>query len=323
MNQISEKISFRKTRDIGEIFSVSFKFIRQNFKAFYGSLLFFAGPFLVAGTMAYTYFAGTAGFYSLSYGQNISNNIANLAMAVLTGMTMIMVGFSIYCVTLNKALIDNENLEPGESLTVAGIGKNFFGHYWRMLGNMFIFLLVIAVTLVVFFMLVVGLIALLKAVSGSDILSVIFTVLLFLVIFFILMPVISFIPVASVFVCQRNNINIFSAMGRVLYYMKNNFWNTWVFSLLALLTYMVMALIVQLPALIMTMAAAFSRMSTYTGQGTGEGSTPMALIIVTAICTIAGYMVMAVFYLLNIYFFTSLEEKKEGSKLIENINQIA
>ena len=50
MNQ--EKINFRQARDFGETFNVSVKFLRQNFKLFFQSLIFIAGPFVLISAIA-------------------------------------------------------------------------------------------------------------------------------------------------------------------------------------------------------------------------------------------------------------------------------
>ena len=51
MNQ-PEKINFLQTRDFGETFNVTVKFIRQNFKAFFSALVLIAGPFILLSSIA-------------------------------------------------------------------------------------------------------------------------------------------------------------------------------------------------------------------------------------------------------------------------------
>ncbi|HOZ86628.1 MAG TPA: hypothetical protein PL029_02665 [Bacteroidia bacterium] len=318
----NEKILYRKTRDIGDVFGASFKFIKQNFKPFYGSLLFFAGPFLLAGTLAYSYFANAAGISPYSYSQNLGNSISTFLGAFAIALTVLMFGISVYTVTLNKTLIVNETQAQGENLNISEIGRNFFNDFWRVLINMLLFSFVFIIVLGFFFLLMVGLVALFKIIAGSDMLLIVISVLLVIAFFLILFPILSFVPLAAFFVCQRDRINIFNATGKVLSYMKGNFWTTWVFSILALLTYSVMAFIVQLPVFILTAISTFSRLGSTAGQGVGEDSSSVTLILVTVVCSLIGYMVMGVFYLMCIYQYTSLEEKKEGSTLIENINQI-
>jgi hypothetical protein len=131
-----------------------------------------------------------------------------------------------------------------------------------------------------------------------------------------------FVPLASLFVCQRDSINLFPAMGKVIGYMKNNFWNTWVVSMVGFLTYSLMASIAQIPAFIISMITAFSRIKSTVGYGVEDDSTPLLLVIVTAVSSLLSYGVMVIYHLIIVYQYTSLEEKKEGQSIMEKINQI-
>ena len=55
-----EKINFRQTRDFGETFNVSIKFLRQNFKLFFQSVLFIAGPFVLISAIAGAFYQSNA-----------------------------------------------------------------------------------------------------------------------------------------------------------------------------------------------------------------------------------------------------------------------
>ena len=60
-----EKIELRKARDFGQLFNDSIAFLRINFKSFFGSVIFLAGPFvmltgLMAGFLQYVSSAGSS-----------------------------------------------------------------------------------------------------------------------------------------------------------------------------------------------------------------------------------------------------------------------
>jgi hypothetical protein len=59
MNQ-AEKINFRQTRDFTEVFNVSIKFLRQNFKLFFKSIILVAGPFLLLSAIATGFYQSNA-----------------------------------------------------------------------------------------------------------------------------------------------------------------------------------------------------------------------------------------------------------------------
>src|SRR3954470_21352007 len=57
---MSEKINFRQARDFGETFNVSVTFLRQNFKIFFLSILFLAGPFVLVSAIAGAFYQSHA-----------------------------------------------------------------------------------------------------------------------------------------------------------------------------------------------------------------------------------------------------------------------
>lgn len=318
---MTEKITFRKARDLGDIFGSAFKFIKLHFRTFYGSILLFAGPFLIAGTLAYGFMSRAATATGFGSYDGLSQSIGTFVATLIAALLALLIGGSVYTVVLNKNIMANEALEPGENLKLSQVSQGFFKDYWRVLLNLILFSLIMVVTLGLVVLLIAGLVALVKEISYTDNLANILIVLFVIVFFIIFVPILSFIPTATIFVCQRDRINIFTSLGKVMGYMKGNFWNTWIFSVLALLTYSVMAVVVQIPSIVMTTIATFTRVKNM-GQGLPDDSASLAMIIVTVICSLLVYMVLAVFYLMNIYHYTSLEEKKEGSKLIDDINQI-
>src|ERR1035437_8039884 len=55
-----EKINFFQRRDFGETFNVSVKFLRQNFKLFFQSLIFIAGPFVLISAISGAFYQSSA-----------------------------------------------------------------------------------------------------------------------------------------------------------------------------------------------------------------------------------------------------------------------
>lgn len=311
-----EKIYYRTVRDLGGIFAAAFGFIRQNFKMFFGSILLYAGPFLLIGTIVSSYMLHSAiNFAAIG---NFAYNYQEILSAYAIVITIMFIGVSVYNVILNKNIIENEKLTEHEPLTIRQVSHNFFDDYWRVLGNMFLLGITIAAVFGILFMVFFALFTIGGGTSGLGILMV----FIFIAFAFIFLPVLIYIPLAAMFVCQRDKVNIFEALGKVMRYLSGNFWNTWVVSFIALLCYSVMAMFAQLPVYIITFITAFTRAKSTIGYGAAESSTPMLLVVITSVCTLISYMVMSVYYLMNIFQYTSLEEKKEGSSILEKINQI-
>lgn len=318
-----QKIYYKKVRDLGAIFGATFGYIKKNFKPLYGSLLFFAGPVLMIAAALSTFMMGSSlGMANLFKG-GYSSFYGNFILSYITAMMIMFIGITVYNVIINRNLIENEKLNQDEALTVKHSTINFWPDFWKLLGNSLLLVLISILTFAVFGFAFAGIIALSS--NGNDSAAIILTVISVILIFVFLLicgPVLAFVPLAAIFVSQRDELNIFPSIKKVLYYMKGNFWNTWIVSLVGLLTYSVLGAIVQIPTMIVTMFTTFSRYNTTVGYGIDDPSTPIMLVVVTAISSLISYGVMVIYHLIAVYQFTSLEEKKEGVSILEKINQI-
>jgi len=309
-----EKISYRRTRDVGAVFSATFAFLKQNFKTFYGSILLFSGPFLFAGSMLTSFVRMPLdGIFS-----GLPFQVGNFLTVYTSTIMALFLGIVIFMVVLNKNIIVNETLPADQKPTLSIIRYDFFLDFWRMLLNTLLFIAVLLFIGACLYGIFYIFFYLIDKMSYSGGLSSIFAILFSLVFAIVLLPVIGFVPVGAFFICQRDGISIVTALAKVFYYLKGNFWTTWVLSLLAFITYFLMALIVQIPMIVMSLFTTFSRVSIVSFYGDRS----ILILMVTAISTLLTYLVVALYYLLNIFHFTNLEEKKEGSRLIENIKQI-
>jgi len=147
-------------------------------------------------------------------------------------------------------------------------------------------------------------------------------IILFMGALFIFIPILCYVPMAAIFVCQRDKINIFSAIAKVFSYMKQNFWNTWAVSFLALITYTMLAGIVQLPVLIMNLIETFTRVRSNNGYTMAAQSPSDTVVILTVICSLLTFGVACIYHLMCIYQYGSLEEKREGTSVLEKISNI-
>lgn len=309
------KITYRQARDISAVFSAAFGFGKQNFRAFFGSLFLLAGPLILAGTLLSSYLLRSDFLATLKYNDSFKymSMLVNWSVILLA----VSVGISIYNVALNRSLIVNENLPAEEKLSLSHIRHGFMHDYWHVLLNFILFFLSMLVFIVILVFVMMGVFSFL---NGWGPLTATFAVLLTLVFFIVLVPVLAYMPVAAFFVCQRDRIHIFAATGKVFFYMRHNFWRTWALSTLALIAYSLMATIAQVPLFILGFISAMSRSGASAQDGTNTVS--ILLVIATAICTLLSYGVMAFYYLMSIFHFTSLEEKKEGTAVLDRINQV-
>ncbi len=320
-----QKIYYKKVRDLGGIFSATFGFIKQNFKPLYGSLLFFAGPFLLvaAAISANAFGAG------LSMGRIFKGGLGSLyaefLVPYLITICVLFVGITIYNVILNKNIIESEKLQSQEPLTINHSINNFFSDFWRVLTNTLLLIFIFIIFFIILALIFGAIYALAGGGAGNNtaviVLMVLFVILLF-AFMLIFGPIISFVLIAAIFVCQKDRIPIFAAIKKVFYYLKGNFWNTWVVIMVGFLTYFIMTFVVQIPMLILTLITTFSRLKVSGGYNFEDQNTSLIMVIVVSICSLLSYGVRVIFNLIVTYQYTSLEEKKEGISIIEKINQI-
>lgn len=319
-----QKVYYKKVRDLGQVFGAAFGFIKQNFKPLYGSLLFFAGPFLlIVATVSAISFGSTFAMNRLTQG-GLTEFYESFLGAYLTIILVSLIGMTVFTVVLNKNVIENESLQQDEKLTIGHSLKNLWTDFSRILGNTLLLGITLVGAFVVLAIIFGGVIAVFAEGGGGGAgaaIMIIFGVILLLAGMLILGPMLMFVPTAAIFVCQRDRVGIFPAIGKVFRYMKNNFWITWAVSFIGILTYSTMGSLVQAPAMILNLISTFSRMKTLE-YGSMDTSTPIAVIVVTAICSLLSYGVLVIYHLIAIYQFTNLEEKKEGQSILEKINQI-
>ena len=319
----NKKIYYKQVRDLGGIFSATFGFIKSNFKTLYGSLLFFAGPFLMVAATVSSYMLGSSLSFTKLYGGGLNRMYGDLILSYFAAMMIMFLGITVYNVILNRNLIENEKLSMDEPLTLKHATIDFWPDFWRILGNSLLVVVLLVVATVVIVFVFAGIFALMGGgnSTGSVILAVLGVIALFISML-LFGPILAYVPMAALFVCQRDQIGIFQALGKVFRYLKGNFWITWVVSMVGLLVYMVMGTVVQLPVFIVSLITTFSRVNTTVGYGLQDQSTPILLIVVTAISSLLSYGVMVIYHLIAIYQYTNLEEKKEGVSIIDKINQI-
>ena len=136
MNQ-KKFIEFRKKRDLGDILSDTFVFIRLEFRSFLGTILKITGPYLLvllASLGAYTYYFG-----ELFQFENMVGNegFSEQNVALLLGVVAVMVIASLVTYVLaNGAIVSYiQNYTENQGKTdYTAIRKETFVHFWPLVG---------------------------------------------------------------------------------------------------------------------------------------------------------------------------------------------
>lgn len=139
-------IEFKKTRDLGAIITDTFKFIRQNWKEYFGTVARIAGPafiiFIIAMAM---YMRSIGGMMNDSLPENISANISEFGFELVLYIILAMFAGLAFFVLMQMASLYfiksyiNNNGAVDRSEIITNVKQNF----WKFLG--FGFLMIIMV----------------------------------------------------------------------------------------------------------------------------------------------------------------------------------
>jgi len=131
-------VEFKRERDLGAIITDTFKFIRENWKAYFGTIIKIAGPFMLVGLIIMAYaFTSFSGFFSdLENIDNDTNGLSSSMPALISGIgILILVGIAVYVLVSAtslyyiKSYIDNNG-----NVDFTEVRKNTFKNIWKFLG---------------------------------------------------------------------------------------------------------------------------------------------------------------------------------------------
>ncbi len=149
-------VEFKKTRDLGSIIADTFKFIRENWKEYFGTIIRIAGPALILLILS-------LGYYMVSLGgvvKGISNGGINvespevftfeviiaLLVAMISGLVfyVLMQTSSLYFI---RSYVDNHGV-VNRSEVIANVKQNF----WKFLGYGILMMIMIFIGMMLCFL---------------------------------------------------------------------------------------------------------------------------------------------------------------------------
>jgi len=308
MNQ--EKINFRVDRDFGETFNASLKFLKQNFKLLFKSILFIAGPFILLSAIAGAYYSATAVQNTSLGGSKIFGLGAQYGLAYFV--------FIIAAAAANLALIATvfsfmiTYYEKGpNNFSLADVRKVASKSVGHVAATFF--------TLLLYILLAVIVLGGIGFIFGSISIGLgILYAFLIIVGLLIIGPPIMWVIHSVYLIKMHEGGNAFFAFGRSRDVLKDNFWWTWVIMVCGSLGVGLVAGIFTLPQIVYTFVLSFTNASNY-GEAP-ELSIPF--MIVAGVCTFCSTILYSVLYIISGFHYYSLAEKKEGKGMFERINEI-
>ena len=303
-----EKINFKVVRDFGEIFNVSVKFLRQNFKLYFLSMLLLAGPFVLLNSFA------------SAYNQSVMLDKATMVRAgrlynasvygweyFLTLFTQFIALLAIMCSNYAFMIVYSEN--GIGNFTVRDVAKKINDHFIK-----------ISIGFIVFFVLVtifaVSIITIITMFGSASPVAGVFFAFLFIIAMMLLGPNLLWQLSAAFLVILSENEIAFSAFGRTREVMRDNYWWTWLIVVCGTLMIFVFSLFFSLPIL------ALSWLKMLSNYSIEEDKTSLIYSSLTIFCSFCATMVYSVLYIICGFHFFSLAEKQDGKGLMERINEI-
>jgi hypothetical protein len=303
-----DNINFLQARDFGETFNVSVKFVRQNFKIYFLSLLFLAGPFIMLYSFSGAYYESVilhklalvkAGLlynmttYSWEY-------FVSLFFQFVSALALLCTNYSFMAVYHEKGV---GNFKVGD------VARKMKQHLSKIIGGFFLFL-ILTIIFGVAIVVVVSLI-----INGSRVAG--FVLLISLMVgLLIIGPNLLWQFSTSFLVMISENEIAFTAFGRTREVMKSNYWWTWLVSVCGSLITMFISLMFALPMIVFTLVKTF----TMPTDGMYENS--IIYLIVFVISSFFSSMVYVLLHVVSGFHYFSLAEKRDGTGLMERINEI-
>nr|WP_299383608.1 hypothetical protein [Allomuricauda sp.] len=148
---MQQYIEFKKQRELGEILSDTFGFIRNQFKSFFGTILKIVGPYLVVMLISlgfYYYFIGDM----LTFNVETSNELFNPIMMVLVFFVFFIAIIAAYVMAQATVLFYIKSYANNKGTIVFDeIKKNVYTHFWSFIGLGFLVAISLAVGFVLCF----------------------------------------------------------------------------------------------------------------------------------------------------------------------------
>ncbi|WP_431124534.1 hypothetical protein [Flagellimonas flava] len=131
---MQQYIEFKKQRELGEILSDTFGFIRNQFQPFFGTILKIVGPYLLVMLISlgfYYYFIGDM----FSFSVETSNDFFNPIMMVLVFFIFFLAIIAAYVMAQATVLFYIKSYANNKGvINFEEIKKNVYTHFWSFIG---------------------------------------------------------------------------------------------------------------------------------------------------------------------------------------------
>lgn len=306
----NEKIVFLQSRDFGETFNVSVKFLKQNFSHFFLTIITIAGPFLLLAAIAAAIYSSNA-LNAIYTPQAPFNFIEQYGIAFILYIIAYVIAVQVMLGTTFSYMALYAERGQG-NFTTADVGRKLLSNIGRMI---ILFLLVL-----VFSLIVIG-IAVGIGFAFPNVTALIIIGVLILIFGGLIIgpPLIWIVPSFYQAIIDKEERSVYEGITYTFKILKGNFWWTWLLIVCASLAIGIASVVFTIPQAIYQLVLTFSH---FGAKGAVASEVPFAFLVVTTVCTFLASVVRSILYIINGFHYYSLVEKKEGLGLLQKIDEI-
>ena len=279
-------IEFKKKRELGEILSDTFAFIRNEFKSFCGVYFKIVGPYLVVMLICYGFYIsqfGDPGNIFLSLG-----TVSSMALILAIGLLLLLSALVSYVMSQAtvlfyiKSYVDNRG-----TIDFTEVKKNVYGAFWKLLG----LAVLVSISLVAGFM-----VCILPGIYLYVPLMLSFSILVF------------------------NNETVTDAFSNSFTLIKNHWWITFATIFVVFIIVGIAGLVFSLPGQIYTLV----KVGIFSGEVDAEsyGMIDPLMIIFGVISTLAQFLLNIISVIASVLIYFDLNEKKNFTGTYERIKNL-
>ena len=286
----TDYIEFKKQRELGDILSDTFAFLRAEFKPFFTTYFKIVGPFLlvmILALAAYLYFVGDTVNFMVVSPDNLNTNLTTI---IIIGLVYILSITAVYTMSQSTVLHYIKSYSNGKGTTdFETIQKEVYGSFWSFIG--------------------LGIMVGLSVMAGF--------------IFCIIPGVYLYVPLALSFcILVYNRMGTSDAYSYSFTLVKDEWWMTFA-------TFFVVGIIVAIASYVFTVPAAiyqWMKMGIFSGEMDAEGMLDIfkdpVYILLNIVATIGKFLLNLISVIAGVFIYFNLNEKKNFTGTYERIENL-
>lgn len=323
MQSPNDKLEFMQSRDLGQVFNSTFRFIRQNRRILFRTITTLAMPFSLTAIGFYLF-----GMYLIFKAEEDLKFILFGYLNIGIGALIFFIGSLFFTSSIFEYINLYRDAEDYTKIRVKDVWASVRKNFWKWVANILVwgalsgvFFSAAYVIMIIFVAIGAGLMAAMSNVAPL----IIFMVLGYLAFFFVIAYVQS-IGVPIFFISSYEKKDVFPAIGKAfqLMHSKGNFWKGLWTTFVGNLVQYILTYALTVPVTIVLGVVAFNISQTYGTDFSGSESTIILIVVsvFTPLYYIALEYSMAIYLISQAFKTGDLNERHYGSNILARIQKM-